>query len=47
MNPSDANELLKQPFVKDVSITIKEMIHRSIGVIGENITIGNFKRFEI
>lgn len=41
------NCLLDQPFIKEPGATIEELIKRSIAVLGENITVGNFARFEI
>ena len=39
--------LLNQPFVKDTSKTIQQRIDESVGVIGENIQMGEFVCFEI
>lgn len=39
--------LLKQRYVKDEDQTIEDLIKHKIGVIGENIKIGRFARFEI
>lgn len=39
--------LLNQRFVKDEDITVGELIAQKIGVIGENIRVGRFARFEI
>lgn len=39
--------LLNQKFVKDEDVTVGELIQQKIGVIGENIRIGRFARFEI
>ncbi len=39
--------LLEQPFVKDNSKTIQELITESIAKLGENITIGRMSRFKI
>lgn len=39
--------LLEQPFVKDDSIKIKEMITDAVGAIGENIKIRRFARYEL
>ena len=39
--------LLEQPFVKDQTITIKELIATKVGKLGENITIRRFARFKI
>ncbi len=47
MNPEDLDEFLSQPFVKDESRTVKEVIQEYIGKLGENITIEKFVRYEI
>ncbi len=39
--------LLEQPFIKDDSMTIGEMITHAIADLGENITVGRFARFVI
>lgn len=39
--------LLNQRFVKDEDVTVGELIAQKIGVIGENIRVGRFARFEI
>ncbi len=39
--------LLNQRFVKDEDVTIGELVKQKIGVIGENIKVGRFARFEI
>ena len=39
--------LLEQPFVKDPSVSIKEMIQAKIQKTGENMTFSRFARFEI
>ena len=39
--------LLEQNFVKDPSKTIKELIAEKVGVLGENIIISNFSRYQI
>ena len=43
----EENCLLEQKFVKDTDSTIQELIKQQIAVLGENITIGSFSRFEI
>ncbi len=43
----EENCLLDQPFIKEPGITIEEMIKQKIAVLGENITVGEFTRFEI
>ncbi|MFH1429593.1 MAG: translation elongation factor Ts [Candidatus Margulisiibacteriota bacterium] len=39
--------LLEQPFVKEPSKSIEELIKEKIGVIGENISVKRFCRFHI
>jgi|SRR3989344_5910143 len=39
--------LLSQPFVKDQSITIEELIKRNSGTFGEKIEVARFERFEV
>lgn len=42
-----ASCLLAQPFVKDDSVTVEELLKSLIGKLGENIKIRRFVRFEI
>jgi len=39
MRPSDAAEMLTQPFVKEPDITVQEVINRAIAKLGENIQL--------
>lgn len=39
--------LLEQPFIKDQSISIKELIAQKVGKMGENITVRRFARFKV
>lgn len=39
--------LLTQPFVKDPSKTIGDILHEAVTELGENITIGGFSRLDI
>ena len=39
--------LLEQPFIKDQTVTIKELIAQKVGKLGENITIRRFARFKV
>ncbi|MDY6795923.1 MAG: translation elongation factor Ts [Actinomycetota bacterium] len=39
--------LLNQPFVKDTDITVEEILQRTIAVVGENIIIKRFARFQV
>lgn len=47
MAPSNKNELLKQPYIKDVKKTIKDLLEEIVAKLGENIKIEEFVRFEI
>src|SRR6516162_5478506 len=39
--------LLEQPFIKEQSVSIKELIAQKVGKLGENITIRRFARFKV
>jgi elongation factor Ts len=39
--------LLEQPFIKDESVTIRELITNTIAKLGENIHMRRFARFEL
>jgi elongation factor Ts len=39
--------LLKQPYIRDESINIENMLHSAIGALGENIIIRRFVRWEV
>ncbi|MDD3719193.1 MAG: translation elongation factor Ts [Actinomycetota bacterium] len=39
--------LLEQPFVKDPDITVGELVKRTIAVVGENIVVRRFARFQV
>ena len=41
------NVLLEQNFVKDPSKTITDLITDKVSVLGENIVINSFSRFQI
>ena len=46
VNPSEVC-LLQQPFIKDPSMTIDELISETVGKVGENIRIRRFSRFSL
>lgn len=46
-NPENKEALLTGAFIKDPSLTIEQLIKNEILKIGENITLGEFVRFEI
>jgi elongation factor Ts len=39
--------LLEQPFIKDQSMTISQLIAQKVGKLGENISVRRFARFKI
>jgi elongation factor Ts len=43
----EENCVLEQAFIKDTSVTISELIKQKIALLGENINLGKFVRFEI
>lgn len=43
----EAHVLLAQPFVKDPTTTIADMIKYHIAKVGENILVGRFTRYEV
>ena len=42
MRPADDAEMLAQPFVKDPSITVQDLINQAIAKLGENIKLLSF-----
>jgi len=47
MNPESVEVLLKQEYIRDSAHTMESLIKSVIGKLGENITLSEFKRFEI
>lgn len=47
MNPENAEELLKQPFIKDEKLTIDSLIKGVVAKTGENIQVARFCRYEL
>jgi elongation factor Ts len=47
MNPQNIEELLNQPYIKNESQTIKDLIDEVRARVGENIKVNNFFRLEI
>jgi elongation factor Ts len=39
--------LLEQPFIKDTAITVRELVQQSNALLGENIIVRRFVRFEV
>ncbi|MDO8565375.1 MAG: elongation factor Ts [bacterium] len=47
MKPADTTELLGQPFIKDPSKTIADIINGTVQKFGERTEIGQFVRYSI
>ncbi len=47
INPQTSEELLASTFIKNESQTISDLITSKVAVIGENIKLGQFVRFQI
>lgn len=47
MSADNVSELLEQPFIKDETLKVSDVVNQTIGRVGENIKIERFARFEI
>lgn len=47
MAPQNIEELLNQPYIKDESKKVQDLINETIALVGENIKINNFARLEV
>lgn len=47
MNPQDTEDLLSQAYIRDASLTIKDLINQAIAKLGENIQILSFTRAQL
>ena len=47
MNPENVDELMDQPFVKDESTTVRDMLTALIAKTGENMKVERFCRYEL
>ncbi|MEK7227395.1 MAG: elongation factor Ts [Patescibacteria group bacterium] len=47
MKPTDTAELLSQPFIKDPSKTVGDIINGTVQKFGERVEVGNFIRYAI
>ncbi len=46
MAPEDVASLLAQPYIKNESVTIEELVKEVIAKVGENIEVERFTRYE-
>jgi len=47
MNPDNVEDLFKQIYIKDETITVEDLIRRLIAKLGENIKVERFCRYEL
>lgn len=47
MAPESVADLLKQPYVKDESKTVNDVIKGTIAIVGENLKVARFARYQI
>jgi elongation factor Ts len=47
MDPKSLDELLAQPYIKDESKTVKDIVNEVIAKVGENVTVNQFYRIEV
>lgn len=47
MDPDSVDTLMKQPYVKDESKTVEEVIKGAIAKVGENLKVARFARYQI
>lgn len=47
MKPEDTTELLEQPFIKDSSQTINDLIAGAVQKFGERTEVGRFTRYSV
>lgn len=47
MNPENVESLLAQPYVRDASKTIKDLLNELVAKIGENTVINRFVRYKV
>jgi elongation factor Ts len=47
MDPTNVDQLLEQPYIRDASKTIGELVTTIAASTGENVRVKRFKRFEL
>ena len=45
--PAQENVLLQQPFIKDPSLTVQDLINEAVGKLGENVRVNRIARFSL
>ena len=39
--------LMQQPFIKDPTLSVRDLIDQAVGTLGENVRVGRFTRFSL
>lgn len=47
MSPETVDDLLKQPYIKNESVTVGDFVKETMAKVGENVQIEKFVRYEI
>lgn len=47
MNPKNVDDLLKEEYIRDPKMTIKDFVKQTVAKVGENITIARFSRLAL
>jgi elongation factor Ts len=47
MDPENVEALLAQPYVREASKSIKDLLNELVAKIGENIVVGRFSRYKV
>lgn len=45
--PPQESVLLQQPFIKDPSLTVQDLINEAVGKLGENVRVNRIARFSL
>ena len=47
MNPGNVDDLMSENYIRDESLTIKQLVEQTIAKTGENIQVKRFARYEL
>ncbi len=47
MNPKNVDELLKEMYIRDTTITISDLVKQTVAKVGENIIVAGFTRIAL
>lgn len=47
MDPENVDDLLKQNYIKDESLTVEALVKQTLAKVGENIRVERFCRYEV